>query len=87
MTLKTRIKQLEEEQEERDARNREQCICEIVIIEDGQPTPEQEAVIARNATCRAHARELEPPATVVEVPPMPEWMKTGEQRPPRESED
>lgn len=74
MTLKVRVKQLEEEQAERDARERERCTCELVILEGGEPTPEQEAVLARNATCKADHRGRG--FSVVEVPPPPDWMKT-----------
>lgn len=86
MTLKARIKQLEEEQAERDARSRV-CSCQLVIVTIGEePTTEQRAQLERNAACRAHTAE-ERSVTVYEAPPMPEWMKTGAERPPRVIED
>jgi hypothetical protein len=51
MTLNARIKELEAEQEEAD-RARIKCVCQLVFVE-GEPTLEQQAIIARNAACRA----------------------------------
>lgn len=69
MTLRARIKQLEAEQEEADAAP-VACACELVIIEGGEATPEQQAALARNATCKAdHSAGG---FSVVEVPPTPE---------------
>ena len=74
-----RITRVEETLDAEAQEHEHRCICELVTIEGSTPTPEQAAIIARNATCRAHVQELAPPVSVVEVPPMPEWMKTGAQ--------
>lgn len=83
MTLQARIKQLEAEQDAKDSHPVD-CICALIII-GGEATPEQQAALARNRACRAgHADKG---FSVVEVPPMPEWMKNGEEHPPCEIED
>lgn len=85
MTLKTRIKQLEEEQAAQES-HMYRCIYEIVWLTIGEePTPKQQTTLARNATCRADQRDAG--FSVVETPPMPDWMKGGVQCPPREIKD
>lgn len=83
MTLRARIKQLEAGQDSADGAPGD-CICELVIVEGGT-TLEQQATLARNATCKAS--HIDKGFFVVEVPPMPEWMKGGQERPPHTYED
>jgi hypothetical protein len=71
-----RIARVEEALDAEAQEHERRCICELVIIEGGQPTPEQTAIIARNAMCKAHTRDITPPVSVVEVPPRPAHMRT-----------
>jgi hypothetical protein len=83
MTLQARIKQLEAEQDAEAARG-VACVCRLVIVA-GEPTSAQAQIIARNATCKADHGDKG--FSVVETPPMPEWMKRGEPPPPRVFEE
>lgn len=82
-SIRTEIARLRERALARRAEREQRCVCELVIVA-GEPTPEQAAVIARNAACPAdHGGGF----SVVEVPPMPEWMERGEPPPPRVFEE
>jgi hypothetical protein len=80
MTLQARIKRLEAEHEAEAARPAA-CVCRLVLVA-GEPTSAQAETIARNATCKADHGDKG--FSVVETPPMPEWMRRGEPPPPRE---
>lgn len=82
-SIRREIARLREYALARRGERERRCVCRLVFVE-GEPTPAQAEDIVRNATCKAdHSAGG---FSVVEVPPMPEWMSRGE-RPPHASED
>ncbi len=85
MTINTRVKTLEAEKAERDALTRAPiCSCGEIVIVKGTPTAAQQAAFDARVPCVVHTDVI----SVIEVPPIPEWMQAGKPRPVRlESEE
>jgi hypothetical protein len=53
------------------------CRCGQLIIIEGEPTIEQRATLDARVPCALHVGVC----NLIEVPAMPDWMKTGTTRP------
>jgi len=63
------LARLEEYAHARVHERERKCVCQLVIVE-GEPTPDQAAIIAHNSTCNAdHSGSG---FSVVEAPPRPD---------------
>jgi hypothetical protein len=77
-----RLAQLERAREERRHARENVCTCAQIIIIEGEPTTEQQRELEAREPCKLHSDVV----SVIEVPPMPEWMRSGMSRPLREVE-
>ncbi|HVG33577.1 MAG TPA: hypothetical protein VM911_10870 [Pyrinomonadaceae bacterium] len=82
MNYQSKLTRLEERAHARREELENVCTCEPIIIIEGEPTEEQQRELEARAPCKLHSDVV----SIIEVPPMPEWMKAGMSRPLREVE-
>jgi hypothetical protein len=80
MNIKREVERLKERARARREAQASVCTCQPIMLISGEPTEEQQQELDARRPCKLHSEAVR----VYFLPPMPEWMKTGGQRPPRE---